>query len=33
VRLPPARREAVEEQAERLAAHRGVDLAGVDYAT
>ena len=32
VRWPPARREAVEEQAEQLAAHRGVDLAGVDYA-
>ncbi|HEU4490941.1 MAG TPA: winged helix DNA-binding domain-containing protein [Jiangellales bacterium] len=31
--MPPARREAVEQQAERLAAHRGVDLAGVDYAT
>jgi hypothetical protein len=33
VRLPPARREAVEQQAERLAAHRGIDLAGVDYAS
>jgi hypothetical protein len=32
VRLPRAGREAVEQQAERLAAHRGIDLAGVDYA-
>jgi Winged helix DNA-binding domain len=31
--MPRARREAIEQQAERLATHRGVDLAGVDYAT
>lgn len=31
VRLPRAGREAVEEEAERLAAHRCIDLAGVDY--
>jgi hypothetical protein len=33
VRWPRAGREAVEQQAERLAAHRGIDLAGVDYAS
>jgi hypothetical protein len=30
--LPPATRRAVTEQAERLAAFRGVTLAGVDFA-
>ena len=30
--VPPAARTAVQEQAERLAAHRGVELTGVQVA-